>query len=87
MNRYLVFGFHDYYPGGGMKDCKLKTNELNEVIEFVKMWEGKDKDSNYEHLHVYDGERDEVIYEARFDINDYFDNNARDLVLKIRNIY
>ena len=87
MKRYLIFGYGDFYPGGGMEDCKLKTDSINEVVEFIKAWEGKDEEEDYENLHVYDGERDEVIYKAHFNVNDYFDNNARDLVLEIRSIY
>lgn len=34
--RYLGFSYESYYPGGGMTDCCIKSNDLNEVIELLK---------------------------------------------------
>lgn len=34
--QYLVFGFSNYYSAGGMGDCQLKTNNLEEALVFVE---------------------------------------------------
>jgi len=33
---YLVFGFDDFYPEGGMEDCIHKCNTFEEAIEFIE---------------------------------------------------
>lgn len=86
MYRYLVFGFDHYYPGGGMTDIAFKTNDIEELKDFVKKWEYEDKGSDYENLHVYDAEKDRLIYEAEFDVHDYFDKDARDLSVELNEI-
>jgi len=47
MYRYLVFEYYCYYPSGGMNDCGLKTNELEEAIEHMN-------DSDCEYIDIYD---------------------------------
>lgn len=34
--RYIVFGFDDYYPGGGDADMVLSTNDFGEAKERIK---------------------------------------------------
>jgi len=48
MYRYLVFAYLDFYPGGGMKDCIEKTNDVSKVLS---IWENN---SGYDSIHVYD---------------------------------
>ena len=35
MYRYLLFYYQDYYPRGGMEDCVLKTNGLDDLEKYV----------------------------------------------------
>ncbi|MEK3887478.1 hypothetical protein [Bacillus sp. FSL K6-3431] len=84
--KYLIFGFSHYYPGGGMEDCVLKTNKIQEVKNYVEKWSVEDKGNDYENLHVYDAVKDRLIYDAEFYVHDYFDKNARDLIVKINEL-
>jgi len=36
MFKYLVFAYDSYYPCGGMDDCILVTNDINEAIEILE---------------------------------------------------
>ncbi len=45
--RYLVFEFDAYYPGGGMYDCRLKTDNLEEAL-------GRVRKSTYDYCEIYD---------------------------------
>lgn len=36
MVKYLLFCYRNYYPRGGMEDCRLGTNNFNEIIDFIK---------------------------------------------------
>lgn len=36
MYRYLLFFYQDYYPFGGMEDCVLKTNNYDDLEQFVR---------------------------------------------------
>jgi hypothetical protein len=42
MYRYLLFGFNDYYPAGGMEDLKIKFNTIE---EFENKFEFTDYDN------------------------------------------
>lgn len=55
MYKYLVFCYSEFYPDGGMNDCKLKTNDLNKVEEFLS--DNKEEDYSFQ---VYDCETGEV---------------------------
>lgn len=35
MYRYYLFFYYDYYPHGGMEDCVLKTNNLDDIEKFI----------------------------------------------------
>ena len=35
MYRYYLFYYDDYYPLGGMNDCVLKTNNFNDLEQFI----------------------------------------------------
>lgn len=48
--RYLVFSYGSYYPNGGMSDCVLKTNDVNEAV--CKAVD--ERDENFMYTSVYD---------------------------------
>lgn len=35
MYRYFLFFYSDYYPCGGMEDCVLKTNNFDDLEQFI----------------------------------------------------
>lgn len=80
---YIVYGFSNYYPGGGMNDCRLKTSRKAEAKAFVENWKTVEKGQDYEHLQVYDVKKDRVIFEAEFYVRDYLDKDARELKVKV----
>lgn len=36
MNRYLLFGYENYYPSGGMEDMIVQFNTVEEIVEHFK---------------------------------------------------
>ena len=50
-NRYLLFCCPDYYPHGGMGDCKLKTDNLDDIVSYIN--ENYNNDLFYD-FHCYD---------------------------------
>ena len=36
IKRFLYFEFNEYYPSGGIYDCKLVTNSFNEMQDKIK---------------------------------------------------
>ena len=55
MYRYLVFAGCNYYPFGGMDDCKGKFNSFGEAVAFLIEF-------NYDRwYHIYDVQNDVVI--------------------------
>jgi hypothetical protein len=50
MYRYLVFAYDRYYPSGGMSDCELKSNDIDEVNEKADEL----KSDGWEYVYVYD---------------------------------
>ncbi len=72
MHRYLLFHCDNYYPAGGMYDCKFKTNNFDELIPFINK---NYNDTLMDHIHYYDVAEDkfyEAIMETYQDEN-YFD--------------
>lgn len=60
MYRYFLFYCPDYYPGGGMRDCELKTNNKDELVPFIN----KHYNDNFmSSIHYYDTVEDKV-YDA-----------------------
>lgn len=47
MYRYLLFTYSENYPAGGMDDCVLKTNDLEELAKHI----AKD---NSQYMDIYD---------------------------------
>jgi hypothetical protein len=63
MYRYLLFYCPYYYPGGGMRDCELKTNDIAELEPFINI---NYDDDFMSHIHYYDIVEDKV-YEAEME--------------------
>ena len=71
MYRYLLFYCPDYYPGGGMRDCELKTNNKDELVPFINKHYA---DNFMSSIHYYDTVEDKV-YDAvmkNYENEDYF---------------
>jgi hypothetical protein len=60
MYRYLLFHYPYYYPGGGMRDCELKTNNLDELVPFINQHYD---DTLLDYIHYYDTVKDK-LYDA-----------------------
>lgn len=58
MYRYLVFEYYNYYPSGGMNDCELKTNKLEEATKHMN-------DSDSEYIDIYDCVEGRIIQSKR----------------------
>ena len=73
MYRYYLFFYFDYYPHGGMEDCVLKTNNLDDIEKFIH--------DNYEDdwflgtIAYYDAMEDKyfVAYMEMYENEDHFD--------------
>lgn len=50
MNRYYVFIYSSFYPTGGMNDCILRTNDLQEAVRRAV----HERDENFYHVSVWD---------------------------------
>ena len=67
MYRYYLFYYEDYYPHGGMNDCKLKTNNFNDLEQYIRQ--------NYEcvwytgTIAYYDAAEDKYMY-ADFELDE-----------------
>lgn len=35
--KYIVFGYYDYYPSGGLGDIKNSFNDLNEARDYCEI--------------------------------------------------
>lgn len=70
MYRYLLFYYDNYYPHGGMEDCVLKTNNYDDLEQFIH--------TNYEDdyfqgtISYYDAVEDKTW---RADMEDYENEN------------
>lgn len=56
--RYFVFCISEYYPSGGMNDCELKTNDLEQAKLKLKWL--KEEGLGDERC-IYDQNTDEII--------------------------
>ena len=63
MYRYFLFYCPYYYPGGGMRDCDLKTNNIDELIPFINT---NYNDAWMSHIHYYDTVEDKS-YDAEME--------------------
>ena len=70
MYRYYLFFYNDYYPHGGMRDCELKTNNFDDLEQFIH--------ANYEDnyymatISYYDALEDKTWYA---DMEDYLNED------------
>ena len=55
--RYLVFKCTIYYPLGGMDDCVLKTDDIQEALDRVYT----DPDTLWADFHIYDTLTGEMV--------------------------
>jgi hypothetical protein len=55
MYRYLLFHCYRFYPGGGMIDCELKTNNMDELVPFINEHYN---DTLMDYIHYYDTAED-----------------------------
>lgn len=67
MYRYLLFFCPRYYPAGGMWDCDLKTNNIDELESFINLHY---KDELWCNIHYYDVVENKVYTAV---IEDYLD--------------
>lgn len=54
--RFLVFAYEDYYPDGGIDDCRFKTSTIEEAIKEVEGLKKKEFDNVY----IYDCVKGEI---------------------------
>jgi hypothetical protein len=54
MKKYIVFGYDDYYPSGGMNDIIGQEDSLEKAIKI-----GQSK--NYENIQIVDRDTWEII--------------------------
>lgn len=57
MNRYLVFGYNEYYPEGGMHDCIYKCNQSKDLKHYFLR---NDTWRNCDNVHIYDMKEDKI---------------------------
>lgn len=70
MEKYLLFAYLSYYPSGGMDDCILVANSIEELNSYaLKYIEENNRDFDY--MHYYDCQTGKT-YEVEFDdeVND-----------------
>ena len=70
--RYMVFGFLDYYPEGGLDDIVLTTDDIDSVKEHIEWFKTEPElddmevydISNSDNIQVYDTVESKVVYSA-----------------------
>ena len=76
MYRYLLFYCDTYYPHGGMKDCVFKTNNFDDLEQFVRQ---EYEDVCYlSTLSYYDTFEDKTMYAQmqRIMFDGFFERNV-----------
>ena len=68
MYRYFLFFCDTYYPAGGMEDCVLKTNNFDELEQFIH--ESCEDDYYIGTISYYDAAEDKTMYADM----EYYDN-------------
>ena len=73
MYRYFLFFYQNYYPCGGMEDCVLKTNNFDELEQFIH--ENHKDDLCMETIAYYDMLEDKyfIAYMETYRNEDHFD--------------
>lgn len=47
IKRFMAFGYSEFYPCGGMDDCKASFDDVNDALQFLK-------EDPYEFQYVFD---------------------------------
>lgn len=68
MYRYFLFFYDTYYPSGGMEDCVLKTNNFDDLEQFIH--ENYEDDYYMSTISYYDVAEDKTMYADM----EYYDN-------------
>lgn len=55
--RYLCFGYDTYYPRGGMRDCRLITEDFEKAKNWLYV-----QQNHYDYSYIYDLEDSQEIY-------------------------
>jgi hypothetical protein len=66
MERYLVFSYPSFYPGGGMADFVRDFSTQEEAIDFCIHLPDREEYGDNEHIDILD-QRERVLY--RLDTN------------------
>jgi hypothetical protein len=61
VKRYAIFGGHEYYPSGGMKDFIASSDDLSWSEGFARGWCA----DSLRWAHVADTRTSEIVFEAR----------------------
>ena len=56
MKKYIIFGYDDYYPGGGLNDIIWQKDSLEEAIKFAKR-------ERYSNIQIVDRDTWEIAWE------------------------
>ena len=72
MYRYFLFYYDHYYPAGGMNDCVLKTNNFDDLEQFIHT--NYEDDYLYGTISYYDALEDKAMYAVmeEYTNEDYF---------------
>lgn len=65
MKRYLLFAYKEFYSGGGIHDCLLKTNNYHKLYEETIYHAAM---NDYDHIQYYDCQTGDIFvwdYEKR----------------------
>lgn len=60
-NRYFMFAYNIYYPGGGMDDIYKISNDRKIIEKYIKDWKSV---PHHDTIQVYDSHLNEVVYQA-----------------------
>ena len=71
MYRYFLFFYYDYYPYGGMEDCVLKTNNFDDLEQYIH--DNYEDDYYQGTISYYDALEDTTMYAdmENYDNEDY----------------
>lgn len=65
MEKYLLFAYREYYPSGGMDDCILVANSIEELNSYALKYI-EENSNDFDYMHYYDCQTGRT-YEAEFD--------------------
>lgn len=82
MYRYFLFQYLDYYPYGGMNDCIFKTNDLEELTNFVKNKFSEEIVLCSDEIHFYDAHTDKMYIAQFVIIREYEGQNFKRYFVK-----